>query len=260
MIFKVIVLGIVQGATEFLPVSSTGHLVVLEKLFGLRESEFGIFFDVMVHGGTLLALVVYFWKEIIEIIGGFLREPFGKSGRLAVSIFLATIPAGVLGILGKEIISNYLRVGWVVGVSLIFFSLVFFLGEKFSERERKTGDLNFCEAIFIGFCQAIALIPGVSRSGMTITGGLIRNLKREEAGRFAFILSIPVILGAFLMEILKIGSGNGSVFYGVLGLLVSFGVGYLVISFFMRFLKKHSFNVFLIYRIILGILILIFLI
>jgi len=259
MILKVIILGIVQGVTEFLPVSSTGHLVVLERVFGLAESDFGIFFDVMLHGGTLLALIVYFWRDLVKIVMGFLKKPFGKSGKPALLLLVGTIPAGFLGAVGEGFVERSLRTSLVVGVSLIVFSLVFFLGEMFSKKDRKMESLLGSEALFIGFCQAIALVPGVSRSGITITGGLARNLKREEAGRFAFLLSIPVVLGAFLMKILKIGEvGNELVGFSILGFLVSFIAGFLVISFFMKFLKKNSLNVFIIYRIILGILILLF--
>lgn len=260
MIGKVIVLGVIQGITEFLPVSSTGHLVVMERVFGFGEEELGIFFDVMIHGGTLMALIFYFRKDILKIGSDFLKGPLGKKGKLARLILLASLPAGIIGVLGERVVADYLRTNLVVGISLIFFSFIFLVGEKISRKRKEMSNLSFKEAVCIGIFQAVALIPGVSRSGITITGGLFNNLKREEAGRFAFLLSIPVVTGAVLVEGVKVGQISSRLgFFSFTGFLAAFGAGFLVIKFFMRFLRKNSLNIFIIYRIIGGLFILLFL-
>jgi len=261
MIGKVIVLGIVQGLTEFLPVSSTGHLIVLERLFGFSESEFGILFDVMLHGGTLLALVVYFWTDLVKI-GRDLIGNYRKNGRLPALLLVGTVPGVLVGVFFEGFISGNLRNSIVVGACLILFSGVFYLGERVSKKNKEIGKLSLVDGVVIGLFQAVALVPGVSRSGITITGGLFRNLKREEAGRFAFLLSIPIVLGAFLAKsLVLVEGGNGVEFmcYSLIGFLASFLTGVLVIRFFMKYLKKHNMDVFLVYRVILGLLILLLL-
>ncbi len=229
----------VQGLTEFLPVSSSGHLVFFQSLLGFKEPP--IFFDVMLHLGTLLAVVVYFGTDIWKIIEGigstFRKEEENREGaKLFLWIILATIPTGLMGILFKDWFESFFSRPKLVGGMLLITGLVLWL-TRFAKREGKPlGRMGWFDAILIGIAQGVAIIPGISRSGATISMGLFCGLDRELSGKFSFLLSIPAILGATLLEYKKIGtvSDLGTV---LIGTAVAFGVGILALTFLMKIIK-----------------------
>jgi undecaprenyl-diphosphatase len=244
---KAAILGIVQGLTEFLPVSSTAHLVLFPWFFGWGGELDSLSFDVALHGGTLLALLACFYRDWIRIIT--------KERRLLFFIIIASIPAGVAGILLHKAVEHSLRSPVIIAVSLVIVGLVMLLAERYNRPDKDMeGDrFTLLDSIFIGVAQAIALIPGVSRSGITITAGLFRNLDRESAARFSFLLSMPVIFGATLLEgrkLLKNPSIHGDLF--VVGVVSSFASGFVAIRFLLRFLKNHPLNIFVYYRFLLA--------
>jgi len=230
---------VVQGLTEFLPVSSSGHLVFFQSLLGLKEPP--IFFDVMLHLGTLLAVVIYFGtdiRKIIEGIGSTLRkkEENREGAKLFLWIILATIPTGLMGILFKDWFESFFSKPKLVGGMLLITGLVLWL-TRFAKKEGKLlRRMRWFEAILIGIAQGVAIIPGISRSGATISMGLFCGLDRELSGKFSFLLSIPAILGATLLEYKKIGtvSDLGTV---LIGTAVAFGVGILALTFLMKIIK-----------------------
>ncbi len=251
-IFSGFILGVVQGITEFLPISSSGHLIIVRDVLGLAVQN-SLLFDVLLHLATALAIIIYFRKDILEILS------FKKSQRvLLLSIVLGTIPAVIVGILFEDSISTVLRSPIVVVYSLCAGSALFFFAEWKAKQEKK---LEVSRGIGVGLFQVLALIPGFSRSGATISGGLIFGLTREEAARFSFLLGIPIMLGAGLLEIINsfeiIKSGGLSIDMFVGG-LTAFIVGLFVIHFLLRFLRNHSLSVFAWYRIVLAMLLVMF--
>lgn len=262
-IFQAIIIGIIQGLTEFFPVSSTGHLVVLEHFWGIRGS---LAFDVFVHAGSFLAILIYFRKEIFNILSSFfeiLKRPKIEtpSQKMIILLLLGSLPAGVLGFFLADIIENYLRDIRLVAFNLIFFGLILYWVDKKIKHTKTIEKLSFGQALGIGCFQALALMPGVSRSGITIMGGLLFGLKKDEAVEFSFLLSLPTIFGAILKEALNfrgeiLTMGTLEVF---LLFLSSFLASLFAISFLLNFVKKHSFNFFVVWRVVLGILILGFL-
>ena len=204
-LIKAAILGIVQGLTEFLPVSSTGHLILAERVLGVDKDTYGLPFDVALHMGTLLALLIYFRERWLSLVRGGVRTLQTRSlsdsdGRLAWLILIGTIPAAVLGVLLESKVEDAFRNAFLVATMLIAFSVVFVAAEKYGRRIRDLTSMRWPDSLFVGFGQAIALVPGVSRSGATICTGLFRDLKRPEAATFAFLLSAPVIAGAGLKE------------------------------------------------------------
>ncbi len=256
-----IIYGIVQGLTEFLPISSTGHLVILHDIWPLEiGSDLG--FDVVLHGGTLVALVIFFGKDILRYLRGFFSS-FAKwdlrnnvDQRLAWFLFVGTIPAALIGYLIEDKIEDSLRSLWVIIIALVIGAFFFFLIEKIAKRANDINSIKLNSAITIGFAQAIALIPGVSRSGITIITGLACGLKREAAARFAFLLSLPIIFGAGTKKMLDLIDQGVLISDWVVyltGFLASLISGYLCIKYFLRYLRNRSLNAFAVYRIILAI-------
>lgn len=253
-LFFVILLAAVQGLTEFLPVSSTGHLIVLEKFFNLSSALFGLSFDIALHLGTLLSLLLYFRKKLIKLI----IDLFEKKTRLFWLIIGGTIPALIIGALFEPLIRDNFRSPLLVAFNLVVFSFIFVWAEKKGNERKEINQLSFSDAFFIGLFQATALLPGASRSGMTIAGGVLRNLKKNEAGEFAFLLSIPIILIALVKSMVDLSlSGFSQILLlnFIVGVVVSFIVGYLVIYYFLNFLKKHGLLLFIVYRFFLALLI-----
>lgn len=238
-ILQSIFLGVVQGLTEFLPVSSSGHLVFFQSLMGLKEPP--IFFDVMLHLGTLLAVVVYFWTDICEIaqgLGAVLKRKHKNlpQVKLFLLIILASIPTGLMGILFEDWFESFFSRPKLVGGMLLITGLVLWL-TRFTKKEGKPlGRMGWIDAILIGIAQGFAILPGISRAGATISTGLFCGLDRELSGKFSFLLSIPAILGATLLEFRKIdmASGLGTV---LIGTVVAFGVGILALTFLMKIIK-----------------------
>ncbi|MDD5758589.1 MAG: undecaprenyl-diphosphatase UppP [Desulfobulbaceae bacterium] len=252
-------LGVLQGATEFLPVSSSGHLVLAEALFNIQEA--GMTFDVALHMGTLVAILLYFRKDLLAIAGS-LFHPGSKDDavrhnqHLALLLIVATIPAALIGKLFGDQIEENFRQPWVVAATLAGVGLILLWAEKTGKRQRSLSQLRLADAIVIGLAQVCALVPGVSRSGITMTVGLFRHLDRTAAARFSFLMSAPIIAGAGLLNLLKIikmgglSPDQGSFF--LIGFLASAISGYLVIAFLMRFIQTRSFAIFAYYRLVLA--------
>lgn len=246
--FEAIILGIVQGITEFLPVSSTAHLILFPWFFGWKGAVDSLTFDVALHAGTLLALIGCFWKDWIEI---FLRKR-----RLLLFLVIATIPAGLAGILFKHAIEGSLRSPLIISITLILFGIVMLFSERM-KKDRTVKDVKISDALVIGISQAVALIPGVSRSGITISAGLFMGLKREESARFSFLLSTPVVLGAVLLEGRKLllSPDNYDLNLFLAGLIASAISGLLAIRFLLYFFRRHPLNIFVYYRFVLAVII-----
>lgn len=251
-LFQAVVLGIVQGLTEFLPVSSTAHLILFPWLFGWKGDVNTLTFDVALHGGTLLALLICFYRDWIDML---LRDR-----KTLITILLAIVPAGVAGVAFHDIVEHTLRSPLVIAASLIVFGWLMIVAEKAGKQAKRK--VSFMDAMIIGCAQAIALIPGTSRSGITITAGLFSNIKRETAARFSFLLSTPVIGGATLLECRKLlkTPGDYQIDLFVAGFIAAFISGLIAIKFLLWYLKRHPLNSFAYYRFALaaGILVLYF--
>ncbi|MGS0764687.1 undecaprenyl-diphosphatase UppP [Syntrophomonas curvata] len=239
-LFHSVLLGAVQGLTEFLPVSSSGHLVIFQHILGVQESP--LTFDVMLHMGTLLAVFVAFWDDIVEI----LKRPFT---RLTYLIIVGCIPAALAGYLVAPLIEKAFESLLVVGLGLIFTGFVLRFSEKWSRQSIGLKDIpntSYKDAIFIGLLQALAIIPGISRSGSTIAAGLFAGMERELAARFSFLLSIPVIIGAGIFELSDVSAGSlGQNLPSYLGgTLVAALFGYLAIKIVLRLVRHGRLSVF----------------
>ena len=251
-IFQAVILGLVQAAGEFLPVSSSAHLALMPRLLGTAYQ--GLTYDVMLHAATLFAVLFYFRKEWFHIIKDGLTKPKSEEGKILWLLAVATIPAAVAGILFQKQIENTLRSPLIMAGALIFFALVLFYADK---KGGKGGALmNIKNMLVIGCAQAVALIPGTSRSGITITAALLLGFGREESAKISFLLSVPVIAGAFVMKARHINPADINAAF-IAGFLTALICGWLFIKFLMRYLQKHNFNIFVVYRIILGIVIIV---
>lgn len=258
--FQVIILGIIQGVTEFIPISSSGHLVITKDI--LHWASWDRTFDVALHFGTLLALVFYFKKELLIYIKAFFKSlvernlstDFNK--KLVWILLLSTLPVFISGGFFGDYIDQHLIGLYVVIFNLIFFAIVLFLADNLSKFQRTLEQSTWADGILIGLAQAISLVPGVSRSGITMTAGILRKYKREDAAKFSFLMLIPAVTGAVIYKALKVFiQGDFSLTLGgyyLMGMLVSFVVGFLCIKFLLSYLQKRSFNLFVIYRVILG--------
>jgi len=254
-----IIAGLIQGLTEFLPVSSSGHLLIFHDIFGFNLPD-NILFDVILHLGTLLALLLFFYKDIVKIINGFFSSKKSLEKRLGWYIIIGTIPAAVAGFFFDDLIEEKFRSVGVVAIMLIVVGILFWLFEKWSKKLKNMSQMTWLDSLVIGIAQAVALIPGVSRSGITIIAGLGLKMKRDEAARFSFLLSMPIIFGAGLKKVLSMGSvSDYSIMILLLGFLSSFVAGYFAIKYLLKFLSHHSLNIFALYRLVIGCLILIWL-
>jgi undecaprenyl-diphosphatase len=261
-LFEAIILGLVQGLTEFLPISSTAHLRIVPALLGWADP--GAASSAIIQLGTMLAVVAFFRRDIISLSKSFTRglvrrEPFGEfESRLAWYIAVGTIPVGVLGLLFKNFIETSARSLYLIAASLIILALILALGERISARRRDTSTITFGDSIIVGFAQALALIPGSSRSGTTITAALFLGFTREAAARFSFLLSIPAVVASGLFELFEVRhslTGLGALNLSV-ATLVSAITGYAAIAFLLRYLRTHTTYVFIWYRIFIGVVIL----
>jgi len=245
------ILGLVQGLTEFLPVSSTAHLILVSDALGLDPAKFGLSFDVALHLGTALAVLLYFARTWL----GLLADVLARRWRMPLLVVVGTLPAAVAGVLLQSLVESTLRdLMWIV-LGLVVGSAIFVLAERMARQQRVMGDLTFADAIFMGAAQAVALLPGVSRSGITISAGLVRDLRREEATRFSFLLATPVILGAgvkTLLDARKAAELFAAPDIVAAGFVVSFMSGLAAVAFLVRFLRTHSLNWFVAYRLILA--------
>lgn len=257
-----IVLAVVQGITEFLPVSSSGHLLLVHTAFGQVESTLG--FDVALHWGTVLAMIVVFRHDLKKLIKDWWTSIHSWNGsveqRLPWYLLLAGIPAGVVGVLfGNQIEAIFRSTDWVI-LLLVAVAFLFFAVEKASTQSRHMTQMNWKDALMIGVAQVLALVPGTSRSGITMVAGMARNLTREQAARFSFLSAIPLIFAAGVKELLDViqaGRVDGPEGLSMLlGVVVAALVGYVALQFLLHFVVKYSLRVFAWYRIILAILVL----
>jgi undecaprenyl-diphosphatase len=262
--FQAIILGIVEGLTEFLPVSSTGHLTIAEKLLGLDLDDKALTgFTAVVQMGAIAAVVLYFWKDIWRIakawaVGIAKPELRGKlDHRMGWYIIVGSIPIGVVGLLAKDFITGPLRSLWVVAVALIAWSGVMLYAEKRARQTRGEKDLTMRDVIVVGLVQCVALIPGVSRSGATISAGLLAGFDRVAATRLSFFLSIPALVAAGLYQLKDALSGDIGVGPTIVGTVVSFLVAYATIAWLLRFVAGNSIAKFVPYRVALGVLLII---
>jgi undecaprenyl-diphosphatase len=270
-ILDALILGILQGITEFLPISSSGHLVIAETFLGLKVETLKSF-DVVVHLGTLSAIIIYFWKDVVGLFRGFFAFLGLYKNDIKVRdyqnlikyIILASIPAVLVGLFLEDTIDFLFRDVFYVGLWMIIVAEVFLLAEFVSEKKskfksttnlKKFHEINLSKAIIIGLAQAVALIPGVSRSGSTIAAGLFQGISREKSARFSFLLAMPVIFGAGLLTLLKglkTDSFNVEFIPMLTGFVASLVSGFVAVYFLMKFLKKHSLKVFSIYLFVIG--------
>jgi undecaprenyl-diphosphatase len=260
---QAIVLGIVQGLTEFLPISSSGHLIVVPALLGWHDPFIeSLAFSVMLHVATLAALLIYFardWARLIPAGLATLRDRSFRGDpdrRLAWLLAVATVPAVVVGILLNDLIETAFREPRLVAITLVVGAIILWLGDRLGSKQRRTEQLGFGAAIGIGFAQALALIPGISRSGMSIAGALFAGLTREDAARFAFLMATPITAGAGIWEARKILTGEAGVDLPigplVAGMVAALIAGLFAIAVLLRYLRTHGVGIFVVYRVVLA--------
>ena len=263
-IFQSMLLGLVQGLTEFLPISSSGHLVIVPYLLGWDiPAQDAFIFDVLVQVATLVAVIAYFWKELLEIIKGLYFGVKSKApitdphSRLGIFIVVATIPAGLIGILIKDIVEQAFDNPVLTAVLLFGTAGLLIVAEKVGARNRKIDQMGWLDALVMGSFQALAVFPGISRSGSTITGGMLRNFEREGAARFSFLMSIPIMLAAGLLaflDLLSIPDWTQSILVFIPGFIVAAISGYLSIRWLLKYLMRGSLYIFAIYCVFAGLI------
>lgn len=250
------ILGVVQGLTEFLPVSSTAHLILIPWFFGFEDP--GLYFDVALHSGTLLAVLLFFWRDFLKIFVDMIKSE--DRGIVFWYLVVATMPGAVFGFLLESKIETIFRSPAIIAFSLAIFGVVIWIIDRNAKQERKFDDIKFKDALWIGLSQAIALIPGVSRSGITMVAGRFLGLTREAAVRFSFLLSAPIIFGSTASGFIKIVKAKEMISFNFadlgVGVITSFIFGFLAIKFLIKFVSKNDFGVFVIYRLLLGSIIL----
>lgn len=265
MFFQIFILGLIQGIAEFLPISSSAHLIIFRDLFGIGSSmgtDIALSFDIALHFGTLLAIGIYFFKDFIVMIkNGFTKGPKDKEGKLLWFIIVATIPAAIAGVLFEDVIENMIRSNFIlIALALIVMGIIIYLFDKYMKQNKDFKKMNYLDALIIGVSQVFALIPGFSRSGTTIAAGRARGLNREDAAKFSFYLSAPVVLGAVVLNIMDKSvltaiANNASIF--IIGILVAFISGLLCIEFLLKYIKNNNFKIFMYYRIFIGIVVIV---
>ena len=260
--WQAVLLGIVEGITEFLPISSTGHLTIVENLIGLDNGSVAVTaYTAIIQVGAIAAAVIYFWRDIVRIVVAFVRGVFSADARqepdwnLAIAVVVGSLPIAVVGLAIKDVIEGPFRSLWVVAGGLILWSFVMIFAERAATQQRTERDVTLMDGVVIGFTQCFALVPGVSRSGATISAGLLRDLDRVTATRLSFLLGIPALTAAGAVEAISakdeiavdIGWGPTGV-----GIVVSFIVAYASIAWLLRWVARHSIVTFVWYRVLLG--------
>jgi len=263
-IIQAIILGIVQGLTEFLPISSSGHLILVPWLFNwhflLNNPDLNKTFDVALHLGTFVAVLVYFWREVGKLIAAWVRSIGRRSladpmAKLAWLLLVSTIPAAIVGVVLESFIEDRLGKPWIIAIAMIVFAGFMYLVDHIAKLDRELDSLTWFDAVLIGCAQALALCPGVSRSGITMMTGMLLRLDRESAARYSFLLSIPVIGGAAAykaLEVAKNGLPSGTAMPFLVGMISAALSGLVAIWFVLAYLKRHNFNLFVLYRIVVG--------
>jgi undecaprenyl-diphosphatase len=268
-IFEAVLLGAIEGVTEFLPISSTGHLTIVEKLLGYQIDDPDITaFTAIIQSGAVLATVIFLRKDLIRIISAWFRGLFSAAGRenpdwkYGWAIILGSLPIGIIGLAFQDVIETTLRSLWFVAGALIVWSGVMWFADHAATQIRHEDDVTWKDTLIIGVVQSLALIPGISRSGATMSAGLLRDLDRVTVTKLSFFLSIPALLGATVLqsatEYDNIAGGVGWV-NTLVATVVSFIVGYLAVAWLLKFIAKHSYKVFIAYRIVLGSLLMVLL-
>jgi len=258
MIMEAIILGIIQGFTEFLPISSSAHLIVLPWMFGWQGTLVdSLTFDVALHAGSLVAILAFFWRDWLDLLKKFftgLGDGTWKTGegRLVWFIVLATIPAGILGLKYEKVVEGSFRNPLLIAVSLSVIGIVMWAADRFSAKRTALSRMTLGHAVLIGCAQAVALVPGVSRSGSTIIAGLLTGYTREAAARFSFLLSTPVIAGAAVLKLHKLHLAPGEALPFALGIAFSAVVGYVSIKFLLHYVNRHTLDLFVWYRLALA--------
>ena len=259
-VFKAVILGIIQGIAEFLPISSSAHLILFPYLFGWEES--GLAFDVALHFGTMMAVLVVFFKDWWNLFIGAIKDVKEKKqstdGKMFWYLVVATIPAAIAGFLLDDIIDGVIRNNlWIITIALAIMGMLIYLGDRWAKnhytKEVKFEEISLKQAFLVGLSQAFAVIPGFSRSGTTILAGRLMGISKEAITKFTFLLSVPIICGA---TILKVGD---LVFTKevIIGVISSFAMGIIAIKFLLNYIKKHDFSVFAFYRVILALIVLV---
>ena len=268
-VLQAIILGIVQGLTEFLPISSSGHLILVPWLFNwhflLENPGLNKTFDVALHLGTFVAVLAYFWREVVRLVVSWVRSIGRRSlaepeAKLAWLLLVSTIPAALVGVALESFITDQLGKPWIIAVAMIVFACFMYAIDHIAKLDRDLASLGWGGAVLIGIAQALALIPGVSRSGVTMMAGLLLRFDRESAARYSFLMSIPVIGGAAAykaLEVAKDGLPAGTATPFLVGMVSAAVSGLVAIWFVLAYLKRHNFNLFVIYRIVIGVAILI---
>ena len=266
-VWHAIILGVIEGITEFLPISSTGHLTIAEKMLGYSISDSSITaFTAIIQSGAVLATVVYFWKDISRVLMAWIRGLFVNKYRknsdykYGWAIIIGSIPIAIIGILFKDEIETVLRSLWFVAIALILWSLVMWWADKKAKQNLHEEDITWRDTLAVGIAQCLALIPGVSRSGATMSAGLLRNFDRVAVTKLSFFLSIPALSAAGILQIISkhsvIGASVGWT-ATIIATLISFVVAYISVAWLLKFVAKHNYSVFIWYRVIVGVLLLI---
>jgi len=250
-VLHALVLGIVQGLGEFLPISSSAHLVLIPWLFGWEDP--GLTFDVALHMGTLFAVVLYFWKDWVRLVKAALHRQASDDKRIFWYLVIATVPGALFGIAFEKQAEKAFRNPVLIGIMMIVMGIVLYLADK-KPQIRKMKTMTMADSIWIGVSQALAIIPGVSRSGSTMTTARFLNITREDAARFSFLMSTPIILGAGVMKLRHLTVASINLPFSV-GVISAFVVGILSISFLLKYLKTSNFGLFVGYRFIIGIIV-----
>ncbi len=265
-IWEAIVLGIVEGLTEFLPVSSTGHLTIASKLLGQPIDDPSITgFTAVIQAGAIAAVIFYFWKDLTRVFVAWVRglvkpEHRGEfDHRMGWYLIVGSLPICIVGFAFRDIISGPLRNLWWVAGSLIAWAAVMVVAERVASQARPLTRITLTDAVVMGLMQCLALIPGVSRSGATISAGLFRGLDRVASTRMAFLMGIPALIGAAVFELPHALEGDAGVVATIVGTVVSFIVAYASVAWLLRFVQKHTIEVFAVYRLILGVLLIVLL-
>jgi len=262
--FSIIILAIIQGIAEFLPISSSAHLIIFRDVFmignGVVSENLELTFDIALHFGTALAIIVFFFKDFWNMfIKGITKGVKDKDGKIMWYILAASVPAAIVGILFEDIIDGVIRNKyWLIAIALIVMGIIIYLVDSKTSREKTIKKMTLKDALIIGISQVFALIPGFSRSGTTIAAGRLLKLEREDAAKFSFYLSAPVVVGAVLLEVLRMDFSIvlDNLIMFLVGISVSFFVGIICIKFLLKYLKNNDFKLFMWYRVILGIIVL----
>ena len=267
-ILSIIILGIIQGIAEFLPISSSAHLIIFRDLFGIGtglSENLNLTFDLALHFGTLLSIAVFFFKDFINMITkGFTKGIKDDEGKILWYLVIATIPAAIAGLLFEDVIETAIRGNFlIIALALGIMGIIIYMADRIGKTKNSIKKMSIKDALLIGCSQVFALIPGFSRSGTTIATGRLLGLNREDAAKFSFFLSAPVVCGALLLELLDktvwtLIIANIGTF--ILGIVISFVTGLLCIKYLLKYLQKHNFKIFMIYRLLLAVTIILVLI